>query len=93
MTPGRLAVANTAPTSCLDVVDSQTGINGLVAAPTDTTILTVPVNRTLVILGAVVRLTAIAGFVTVGSGGLYVTAPDDIFAAAALTGLDTTTEG
>lgn len=73
----------------IGVVSTTTGIDGTAIATTP--IYTVPAGKSFVFVGAVVRMTAVSGFVTTGTAGVGVTG-NDIVPLEALTGLNTTTE-
>lgn len=75
----------------IGILSTTTGIDGTSAATTN--LYTVPSGKTAIITDAIVRLTTVAGFVSVGTAGIGIAAgEDDIYASQALTGLDLTTE-
>jgi len=77
--------------SAVGVLSTTTGIDGTATGTTN--LYTVPSGKTAIIIGAVVRLTAITGFTTVGIAGIGIAAgEDDIYTSQALTGLDATSE-
>ena len=74
-----------------NLLSTTTGIDGKVIATTN--LYTVPTGYTAIITKAVIRVTTMTTFATVGTMGIGVAAGEaDIFASTALTGLDTTGE-
>ena len=74
----------------IGILYTTTGISG--TATGTTSLYTVPAGKTAIIIGAILRVTAITGFVTVATAGIGVAAnEDDIYASQALTGLSATT--
>lgn len=75
----------------IGILSTTTGIDGKTIATTN--LYTVPSGKTAVITDAIVRVTTADTITVVGTAGIGIAAGEaDIFAAAALTGLDTTTE-
>ncbi len=83
----------TGPAAANDIVilSTTTGIDGTAVGTTN--LYTVPGGKKAVILYAVFRLSALTGFLTVGSAGVGVAAgEDDIFGLAPLSGLNAITK-
>lgn len=73
------------------ILSTTTGIDG--TAATTTNLYTVPSGFTAIIVGAVIRLTALTSLITVATAGIGVASGEsDIFPAIVLTGLSSTTK-
>lgn len=79
----RLALGN------LGILSTITGIDGTSVSATN--LFTVPANRKVVVTGAIIRVTAVSGLVSVATAGIGIaTGESDIFPATALTSLSST---